>query len=216
MQHGKVIAYGSRQLKTHERGYATYDLELAAIVFALKIWRHYLYCEQFETFTNHKSLKYLFSQKDLNMRHIRWLEFIKDYDFEIHYHPGKASVVADALSRKSSGLVACLMYQKQQLVEEFKDLDLNVEIKGDKLRLASITIVPTLIKQIKEKQMDDPELAKLIRKIDESPNFCLQGCYISKDVCMFQMSQSLRQLYWKSRITLSTRYILVVPKCTTI
>lgn len=110
MQHGKVIMYESRQLKIHERRYGTHDLELVAIVFALKIWRHYLYGENSEAFSDHKSLKYLFLQKELNMRQRRWLEFIKDYDFEIHYHPGKVNVVADALSRKSSRLVASLMY----------------------------------------------------------------------------------------------------------
>ncbi|KAK9077569.1 hypothetical protein SSX86_005906 [Deinandra increscens subsp. villosa] len=100
MQRGKVIAYGSRQLKTTEQNYPTHDLELAAVVFALKIWRHYLYGVKCTIFTDHKSLKYFFDQKELNMRQRRWLETIKDYDCEIHYHPGKANVVADALSRK--------------------------------------------------------------------------------------------------------------------
>ena len=100
MQHGNVIAYASRQLKPHEQKYPTHDLELAAIVFALKIWRHYLYGEKCEIYTDHKSLKYIFTQKELNMRQRRWLELIKDYDCTINYHPGKANVVADALSRK--------------------------------------------------------------------------------------------------------------------
>ncbi|KAI3717316.1 hypothetical protein L1987_68865 [Smallanthus sonchifolius] len=102
MQRGKVIAYASRQLKTHEVNYPTHDLELAAVVFALKIWRHYLYGAKCTIYTDHKSLKYFFEQKDLNMRQRRWLELVKDYDCEILYHPGKANVVADALSRKSS------------------------------------------------------------------------------------------------------------------
>ena len=101
MQEGKVIAYASRQLKLHEKNYPMHDLELAAIVFALKIWRHYLYGEKCRIFTDHKSLKYLMSQKDLNLRQRRWLELIKDYELVIDYHPGKANVVADALSRKS-------------------------------------------------------------------------------------------------------------------
>ena len=100
MQHDKVIAYASRQLKPHELKYPTHDLELAAIVFALKLWRHYLYGERCDIYTDHKSLKYIFTQKDLNMRQRRWLELIKDYDCTISYHPGKANVVADALSRK--------------------------------------------------------------------------------------------------------------------
>ncbi|KAL4025914.1 hypothetical protein IC575_014320 [Cucumis melo] len=99
---GKVVAYASRQLKNHEQNYPTHDLELAAVVFALKIWRHYLYGEKIQIFTDHKSLKYFFTQKELNMRQRRWLELVKDYDCEILYHPGKANVVADALSRKVS------------------------------------------------------------------------------------------------------------------
>ena len=102
MQRDRVIAYASRQLKPHERNYPTHDLELGAVVFALKIWRHYLYGVKFIIYTDHKSLKYLFEQRDLNMRQIRWLDVVKDYDCEIHYHPGKANVVADALSRKQS------------------------------------------------------------------------------------------------------------------
>ena len=101
MQEGKVVAYASRQLKPHEKNYPTHDLELATIVFALKKWRHYLYGEKRFIYTNHKSLKYLPSQRELNLRQRRWMELIKDYDCVIDYHPGKANVVADALSRKS-------------------------------------------------------------------------------------------------------------------
>ena len=87
-------------MRIHEEHYPTHDLELAAVVFALKSWRHYLYGVKFELYTDHKSLKYLFSQKELNMRQTRWMELIKDYEFDINYHPGKANTVADALSRK--------------------------------------------------------------------------------------------------------------------
>ena len=88
-------------MKTHEQNYPTHDLELAAVVFALKVWRHYLYGESCDIFTDHKSLKYIFTQKDLNLRQRRWLELIKDYDLNTQYMPGKANVVADALSRKA-------------------------------------------------------------------------------------------------------------------
>ena len=101
IQSERVVAYGSRQLKNREQNYPTHDLELAAIVFALNIWRHYLYGEQFEVFSNHKSLKYIFKQRDLNMRQRRWMEYLEDYEFTLNYHPGKANVVADALSQKS-------------------------------------------------------------------------------------------------------------------
>ena len=87
MQEGQVVAYGSRQLKPHERNYPVHDLELAAIIFALKQWRHYLCGEDFEVITDHKSLEYIFTQKDLNLRQRRWLEIMSDYDFKVKYHP---------------------------------------------------------------------------------------------------------------------------------
>ncbi|WMV42529.1 hypothetical protein MTR67_035914 [Solanum verrucosum] len=105
MQRGKVIAYASRQLKVHEKNYPTHDLKLAAVVFALKIWRHYLYGVHVDVFTDHKSLQYVFTQKELNLRQRMWLEFLKDYDMSVHYHPSKANVVADALSRLSMGVI---------------------------------------------------------------------------------------------------------------
>nr|GFB85867.1 retrotransposon protein, putative, Ty3-gypsy subclass [Tanacetum cinerariifolium] len=100
MQREKVIAYASRQLKIHEENYTTHDLELDAVVFALKIWRYYLYETKCTVFTDHKSLQHILDKKELNMRKRRWLELLSDYDCEIRYHPGKANVVADALSRK--------------------------------------------------------------------------------------------------------------------
>ncbi|GKD55030.1 putative reverse transcriptase domain-containing protein [Tanacetum coccineum] len=100
MQNEKVIAYASRQLKIHEKNYTTHDLELGAVVFALKMWRHYLYRTRCIVFTDHKSLQHILDQKELNMRQRRWLELLSDYDCDIRYHPGKPNVVADALSRK--------------------------------------------------------------------------------------------------------------------
>ncbi|KAI3704139.1 hypothetical protein L1987_74353 [Smallanthus sonchifolius] len=111
MQRGKVIAYASRQLKIHEKNYTTHDLELGAVVFALKIWRHYLYGTKCVVFTDHKSLQHIFNQKELNMRQRRWVELLNDYDCEIRYHPGKANVVADALSQKDHVMLHCARIQ---------------------------------------------------------------------------------------------------------
>ena len=121
----QVIAYASRQLRRHELNYPTHDLELAAVVHALKIWRHYLYGQCCDIYTNHKSLKYIFMQNELNMRKRRWLELVKDYDLEIHYHPGKANVVADALSRRSYVNMAVAFQMPPELCEEFDQLSLG-------------------------------------------------------------------------------------------
>ena len=119
IQHRKVIVYAYRQLKIHERNYPTHDLELVAVVFTLKILRYYLYRENFEVFSYHKSLKYIFSQKGLNMRQRRWLEFLNDYDLSISYCFGKANVITDALSRKVS--VSSLIGKSWDLVKNFID-----------------------------------------------------------------------------------------------
>ncbi|WJX17476.1 hypothetical protein P8452_07389 [Trifolium repens] len=160
MQEGKVIAYASRQLKTHERNYPTHDLELAAIVFALKIWRHYLYGSKFTVLSDHKSLKYLFDQRDLNMRQRRWMEFLKDYDFELQYHPGKANVVADALSRKKLHM-STMMIKEQELIEQFVDLNLGMQFKKDRIFLGTIMVSNELLHWIKEEQQLDNHLQNI-------------------------------------------------------
>ena len=100
------MAYASRQLKLQEKNYPTHDLELAVIVFTLKIWRHYLYGEKCRIFTDHKNLKYLLTHKKLNLRQCRWLEFFKDYDCIIDYYLGKTNVVANALSRRTISVLS--------------------------------------------------------------------------------------------------------------
>jgi hypothetical protein len=126
MQEGRVIAYASRALRPHELNYLTHDLELAAVVHALKVWRHYLMGNRCNIFTDHKSLKYIFTQSELNMRQRRWIELIKDYDLEVHYHPSKANVVADALSRKDHCNHLELKLVSEPLCEEMRRLNLEV------------------------------------------------------------------------------------------
>ncbi|KAL0546391.1 hypothetical protein IC582_016299 [Cucumis melo] len=157
MQQGKVVAYASRQLKSHEQNYPTHDLELAAVVFALKIWRHYLYGEKIQIFTDHKSLKYFFTQKELNMRQRRWLELVKDYDCEILYHPDKANVVADALSRKVSHSTA-LITRQAPLHRDLERAEIAVSVGAVTTQLAQLTVQPTLRQKIIDAQSNDPYL----------------------------------------------------------
>ena len=133
MQHGKVIAYASRQLKKHEQNYPTHDLEMAYVVFTLKIWRYYLYGVTCEIYTDHKSLKYIFQQRDLNLRLRRWMELLKDYDCSIFYHPGKVNVVADGLSRKSAGSLAHISTKRRPIIKELHELiDQGLQLKVTK------------------------------------------------------------------------------------
>ncbi|WMV41618.1 hypothetical protein MTR67_035003 [Solanum verrucosum] len=118
IQHGKVIAYASRKLKVHVTNYPIHDLELAAVVFSFKILRHYLYVVHIDVFTDHKSLQYVFGQKDMNLRQRRWLELLKDYDMSVLYHPDKANLVAYALSRLSMGIVAYVDDKTKDLVRD--------------------------------------------------------------------------------------------------
>ena len=129
--------------------YPTHDIELAAIVFALKILHHYLYGEQFEVYSDHKSLKYIFTQQDLNMRQHRWMEFLEDYDFTLHYHPGKANVVADALSRKSRGPLASIASREWQMLETVGQFRLQY-IEQDQGTLGSLVATPSLLSRVIE------------------------------------------------------------------
>jgi hypothetical protein len=126
MQKGRVIVYASRELRPHEINYPTHDLELAAVVHTLKIWRHYLIGNRCNIFTDHKSLKYIFTQSDLNMRQRRWLELTKDYDLEVLYHLGKANVVAVALSHKAHCNHMEVEPSSDTLCEDMRKLHLEV------------------------------------------------------------------------------------------
>ncbi|EOY08454.1 DNA/RNA polymerases superfamily protein [Theobroma cacao] len=153
------------QLKRHEQNYPIHDLEMAAIVFALKIWRHYLYGETCEIYTDHKSLKYIFQQRDLNLRQRRWMELLKDYDCTILYHPGKASVVADALGQKSMGSLAHISICRRSLVREIHslgDMGVRLEVAETNALLAHFRVRPILMDRIKEAQSKDEFVIKAL------------------------------------------------------
>ncbi|WVZ89946.1 hypothetical protein U9M48_036291, partial [Paspalum notatum var. saurae] len=167
MQEGRVIAYASRQLRKHEANYPTHDLELAAVVHALKIWRHYLLGNTCHIYTDHKSLKYIFTQPELNMRQRRWLELIKDYDLEIHYHPGKANVVADALSRRAH----CNVIEARPTARCW-EMD-KIEMPTKQLvELYSLIIEPTIKDLVIAAQKQDPGMAHICEAIDEEKKAC--------------------------------------------
>ncbi|XP_052187885.1 uncharacterized protein LOC127798391 [Diospyros lotus] len=168
MQHGRVIAYGSRQLKNHERNYPTHDLELVAVVFALKIWRHYLYGEKFKIFTDHKSLQYVFSQKELNMRQRRWMELLEDYNCTIQYHPGRANVVADALSRKETTCMAGMMVAEWKLVEAFSLMTVGVISRGNSAYAASLMLQPKLMDQIRQAYSEDCRIKMWVDELGQA------------------------------------------------
>jgi hypothetical protein len=158
MQEGKVVAYSSRQLKVHMKNYPTHDLELPAVVHALKTWRHYLYGQKCDIYTDHKSLKYIFTQSELNMRQRRWLELFKDYELEIHYHLGKANVVADALSRKSQVNMLAAHPMSFELAKEFDMLSLGFL---NNTQGVTIELEPTLKQDIRKGQKDDEKINEI-------------------------------------------------------
>jgi ribonuclease HI len=163
MQERKVIAYGSRQLRTHEDKYPTHDLELAAVIYALKLWRHYLLGNRCEVYTDHQSLKYLFTQPDLNLRQQRWLETIADFNMDISYTPGKANVMADALSRKAYCSELEVQIHQPLLYEELRKLNLEIVPQG---HVNSLVIEQDLESKIKGRQHYDSEIQKIKRYVE--------------------------------------------------
>jgi hypothetical protein len=163
MQEGKVVAYASGQLRKHEHNYPTHHLELAAIVHTLKIWRHYMIGTKCQIFTYHKSLKYIFTQRDLNLRQRRWLELIKDYDLDIQYHPGKANVVADALSRKSQANMLVARLMPQELCWEMAQLNLGIAAQSESMTLE---IESTLEQEIRKGQLNEEKIKEYKKLIE--------------------------------------------------
>jgi hypothetical protein len=190
MQNNRVIAYASRALRPHEQNYPTHDLELAAVVHALKIWRHYLMGAHCNIYTDHKSLKYIFTQADLNMRQRRWLDLIKDYDLEVHYHSGKANVVADALSRKAQCNCVTMDSKIATLCDELCKLNMEVVSSGT---LNYISVEPTLHEQIVMAHIGDCDTPGvyfvLCREI--YPNL---GCSVKISISLSHLSPFIKLL----------------------
>ena len=139
-------------------------MELAAIVFALKVWHHYLYDEQFEVFSDHKSLEYIFTQRDLNMRQWRWMKYLEDYDFTLHYHPGKANVVADALNRNSRRVFANVASQEWQMLEAVGQFRLYYRGQAQGT-LRSLVATSSLLSKVIESQGQDTDVFSIIDQV---------------------------------------------------
>ena len=167
MQNNRVIAYASRQLKKHEENYPTHDLKLAAVVFALKIWRHYLYGVPCRIFTDHKSLQYIFTQKELNLRQRRWLQLIMDYGCAIDYYPGKANVIADALSRRLESSLSHMRSGYLQLLVDLRAIGVINEVEDSGALLDTFHVRPLLVDQILVGQSQDPQMIKLKEEIEK-------------------------------------------------
>jgi hypothetical protein len=146
-------------------------LELAVVVHALKIWRHYLLGNICHIYTDHKSLKYIFTQSELNMRQRRWLELIKDYDLEIHYHPGKANVVADARSRKASCHCLTVRTPDITLCQEMEKLNLGMIQHGT---LAQLKLESILLQIIIDAQRNDKGMKHIHEKIEAGKANCFR------------------------------------------
>jgi ribonuclease HI len=212
IQGGHVIAYASCQLRKHEQNYPTHDLELAAVIHALKIWRHYLLGHKCQIYTDHKSLKYIFTQNDLNLRQRRWLELIKDYDLEIHYHPGKANVVVDALSRKSFVNATMVSQMSWELYEEFERLNLGFVAHTEGI---TIEVEPTLEQEIRKGQLEDPKIQEIKEMMEagKAPNFTEDEhgtVWFRKKICMPDVDHRKFDTKLMTQLILSIR---AVPRC---
>jgi hypothetical protein len=235
MQKGRVIAYASRQLRRHEEHYPTHDVELAVVVHALKIWRHYLLGNTCHLYTDHKSLKYIFTQSELNMTQRRWLELIKDYDLEIHYHPGKANVVADALSRKASCHCLTVKISNTTLCQEMEKLILGMIQHGilTQLKLESVLLQKIIDAQRNDKgtkhihEKIEADKANFFRKDDQGIIWFNNRIVVPKDMGLRQqildeahlsrysihpgstkMYQDLTQHYWWTKMKIEiARYV---------
>ncbi|XP_039061522.1 uncharacterized protein LOC120205781 [Hibiscus syriacus] len=172
-----VVAYASIQLKPHEKNYSTHDLELAVVVFALKFWRHYIYDESCYIFIDHKSLKYLLTKMDLNLRQRIQMQLLKDYDAIIDYYPGKTNVVADALSRKTFAAL--------------RSLDTRIVLKENGALMDELMLKPLLLKHIKELRMRDDKCLPWFGQLEKGE---LKEFQVQREEPL--LSASLRDYHW--------------------
>jgi hypothetical protein len=190
------LGYASRQLKKHEENYPTHDLELAAVMHALKIWRHYLMGNKCELFTDHKSLIYFFTQTELNMRQRRWLELIKDYDMEINYHPGKANVMADALSRKTYCNNLMVKEEQPALHEELEKLRIEIVDHGQANELRVTYDLEDRIRTVQKSCVEIKVLRELMKE-GKAEDYRLdeQGTvWLKERICVLQDKALLEQI----------------------
>jgi hypothetical protein len=183
MQDNRVIAYASRALRPHEQNYPTHDLELAVVVHALKMWRHYLMGTHYNIYTDHKSLKYIFTQADLNMRQRRWQELIKDYDLEVHYHQGKANVAANAVSRKSQCNCMVMDSRINALCDELNKMRIEMIPSST---LSHISVEPTLSDQIIMAQLGDKGVQVIKENLNQKVEKYKCFCQDSKGILWFE------------------------------
>jgi ribonuclease HI len=194
MQDGQVVLYASRQLRKHEENYPTHDFELVAVVHALKIWRHYLISHRCEIYSDHKSLKYIFTRTDLNQRQRGWLELIKEYDITINYHPGKANVVADTLSHKKYCNATLARRMRPKLRQEIRYLNLVIVNEATIV----VEVEPMLEAEIKKAQLEDEKLKEIRQLIKENKtsDFTEDGngtLWLGKHICVPNM-KPIREL----------------------
>jgi ribonuclease HI len=231
MQDGRVIAYASCQLRKHEVNYLTHDLEFAAVIHALKIWRHYLLGNVCNIYTDHKSLKYTFTQPEFNKRQRRWLELIKDYNLNVHYHPRKANVVADALSRKSHSLIVQPLFEDRFNLMHPTVLH-NIQVSRTlESRIIEVQKTDKGIFHIKKKMKKEPtkhfrvdeqgvlwfDGRLVIRKDRELKNQLMDEAHLSKlsiHLGSSKMYQELRPHYWWTKMKKEiTAYVARCDTC---
>nr|XP_028953915.1 uncharacterized protein LOC114822920 [Malus domestica] len=182
--HDKAIAYASQQLKPHEGNYPTHDLELTVIIFVLKIWRHYLYGEKCKIFIDLKSLKYIFTQPDLNLQQRRWVELLSDYDCTIEYHAGHANSVADTLSRKSHGQLNALYASRIPFLTDLRSIGVALKAGPRGALIANFQVRPVLLDRVLKAQRNNTESQELIQTMSDG---------IKKDLCIKDFDDMLMQ-----------------------